>query len=125
MKVPGTEPTKSHLTSSEVEIGMGIHNETGHTRLSPIPPLHKLVERLLSLIISTSDPERSFLPFKNDGSDEIVLLVNNLGGLSELELGAIAGEAVKQLDGRMKIHRVLVGTFMVHALLYFPTRWFS
>ena len=92
---------------------MGIHNEPGHTRLSPIPPLNKLVDHLLELIMSTSDQERSFLPFKNDGSDEVVLLVNNLGGLSELELGNIAGETVKLLENKAKVLRVLVGSFMV------------
>ncbi|THH05051.1 hypothetical protein EW145_g5078 [Phellinidium pouzarii] len=110
--VPGTEPSKSHLSSSEVEIGMGIHNEPGHKRLSPIPTLESLLTQLLDLIMSTGDPERSFLPFMNNGSDEVVLMVNNLGGLSELELGGIAGEAVRILRERAKIHRVLVGTFM-------------
>ena len=113
-QVPGTEAAKSHLSATEVEIGMGIHNEPGHTRLSPVPPLSNLVDHLLDLITSTSDTERSFLPFKNDGSDEVVLMVNNLGGLSELELGAIAGETVKILESKVKVLRVLVGSFMVN-----------
>jgi len=61
------------------------------------------------------DPERSFLPFAASGSgnDEVVLLVNNLGGLSELEMGGIAREAVNQLRVRsIKIHRLVVGSFM-------------
>ncbi|EJD07701.1 dihydroxyacetone kinase [Fomitiporia mediterranea MF3/22] len=110
--VPGTEAAKSHLSATEVEIGMGIHNEPGHTRLSPVPPLNKLIVQLLDLIMSTSDNERSFLPFRNDGSDEVVLMVNNLGGLSELEMSGIANEAVQVLGGRAKIERVLVGSFM-------------
>lgn len=92
---------------------MGIHNESGFTRLSPIPPLHSLIAQLFELLTSTSDPDRSFVPFKNDGSDEVVLLVNNLGGLSELELSGVAGEAVQQLEGKAKVHKVLVGSFMV------------
>ena len=115
-QVPGTEAAKSHLSANEVEIGMGIHNEPGHTRLSPIPPLNTLVSQLLELIMSTTDEDRSFLPFKNDGSDEVILMVNNLGGLSELEMSGIAGETVKILGGRAKIHRVLVGSFMVSML---------
>jgi len=98
---------------------MGIHNEPGHARISPIPPLPVLVGQLLEFIMNTSDPERSFLPFLNDGSDEVVLVVNNLGGLSELELGGIASLVVHQLSSKVKkIHRVLVGTFMVR-----PTRF--
>ncbi|KAH8108337.1 dihydroxyacetone kinase [Phellopilus nigrolimitatus] len=110
--VPGTEPSNSHLSSSEVEIGMGIHNEPGHARISPVPPLSTLIAQLVDLLSSSSDPERSFLPLVSDGSDEVVLMVNNLGGLSELELGAIAGEAVSVLQKKVKIHRVLTGSFM-------------
>ena len=95
---------------------MGIHNEPGHAHVSPIPPLDQLVTSLLDLITSTMDPERSFLPFgaPGSGNDEVVLLVNNLGGLSELEMGGIAREAVNQLSGRaIKVQRMLVGSFMV------------
>lgn len=91
---------------------MGIHNESGHKRVSPIPPLSELLPQLLDLLTSTSDPERSFVPFK--GKDNVVLLVNNLGALSELELGAITGAARKALDARgFTTCRVLAGSFMV------------
>lgn len=43
----------------------------------------------------------------------VVLMVNNLGGLSFLELGIIADAAVRSLENRgVKIARALVGTFM-------------
>ena len=93
---------------------MGIHNEPGHSRVSPIPPLRDLVSQLLDFIIRTDDAERSFLPFKHDGNDRVVLMVNNLGGVSELELAGIVGEAVEVLGERnINILRVLAGTFMV------------
>ncbi|RDB15774.1 Dihydroxyacetone kinase 1 [Hypsizygus marmoreus] len=112
--VPGTAPSASHLQASEIEIGMGIHNESGHQRLSPTPPLHELVPLLLNLLISTSDSERSFLPFQGgNGKDEVVLLVNNLGGVSELELGAIVGEVRGALQKKgIVVHRALSGSFM-------------
>ncbi|KLO12713.1 dihydroxyacetone kinase [Schizopora paradoxa] len=109
--VPGTERSKSHLSAEEVEIGMGIHNEPGHSRIA-LPSLSELTAQLLNLITNTSDPERSFVPFKNDGSDEVVLVVNNLGGLSELEIGGIVKSSTSYLASKMKIHRVLVGSFM-------------
>lgn len=94
---------------------MGIHNENGNRRLSPIPPLHELVTQLLELLTSTSDPERSFLPFQ--GKDEVVLLVNNLGGISELELGGIVGEVHSALKAKgFIIHRILAGSFMVSTI---------
>lgn len=91
---------------------MGIHNESGHQRL-PAPTLNELVPALLELLTSTTDPERSFVPFQGKG-DRVVLLINNLGGLSELELGGITNQVRKDLEGRgIKIERVLAGTFMV------------
>lgn len=93
---------------------LGIHNEPGFSRLRPTPPLNELLPTLLHYITSTSDSERSFLPFLHDGEDEVVLLVNNLGGVSTLEMGCIAGEAVKALRKEgIKVARMLVGTFMV------------
>jgi dihydroxyacetone kinase len=76
---------------SQVNQGMGIHNEPGHRRLRPFRSLDNVVEEMMELITSTSDTERSFLTFKGEGLDEVVLLVNNLGGTSDLEMGAVAG----------------------------------
>lgn len=70
---------------------MGIHNEPGTAKLS-LPKTADLVNEMLSKIVDTTDKDRSFVPFKNDGSDEVVLLVNNLGSISELELGGIVHE---------------------------------
>ncbi|KAI0047127.1 dihydroxyacetone kinase 1 [Auriscalpium vulgare] len=110
--VPGTASGEGHLKNTEIEIGMGIHNEPGAQRVSPVPSLHELVAQLLDLLLSTTDSERSFLPV-NGQDDEVVLLVNNLGGLSELELGGIVREVEKSLGGRsIRVQRVLAGTFM-------------
>ncbi|KAJ7574397.1 dihydroxyacetone kinase [Mycena floridula] len=109
--VPGTAAAESHLSASEIEIGMGIHNESGHRRVSPAPPLSELIPQLLELVTSTTDPERSFLPFQ--GNDSVVLMVNNLGGVSELEMGAIVAETQRALESRgISVKRVLAGAFM-------------
>lgn len=64
------------------------------------------------MLTSTSDPERSFLPFR--GHDEVVLLVNNLGGVSELEIGGVVQEVHKALLAKgIAVRRLLSGTFMV------------
>lgn len=94
---------------------MGIHNESGNRRLSPNPPLKELIPHLLDLLMSTSDHERSFLPFQNqNGKDEVVVMINNLGGVSELELGAISNEVYTTLHARgVLVLRIFSGTFMV------------
>jgi len=111
--VPGTIVGEAHLGSSEIEIGMGIHNEAGVQRVSPVPPLNALIQTLLDLLLSQNDPERGFLPTQGPGKDNVVLLVNNLGGVSELELGGIVREAITALLARgVAVLRVISGTFM-------------
>ena len=55
---------------------------------------------MLKLILDKNDPERSFVPF--DPSDSVVLLVNNMGGMSTLEMYAAVDETLLQL-GRCRI----------------------
>ncbi|KAI0820335.1 dihydroxyacetone kinase [Trametes gibbosa] len=111
--VPGTAAGPSHLGPAEIEIGMGIHNEPGNRRVSPVPALKDLLPQLVDFLTVTTDPERSFIPFKNDGTDRVVLLVNNLGGVSELELPGVVAEARRVLEAKgVKVERVLAGTFM-------------
>jgi len=120
--VPGTAIGEGNLGADEVEIGLGIHNESGNRRISPVPPLSELTPQILDLITSTTDRERSFVPFKHDGKDEVVLFVNNLGGLSELELGGVVGAVSTELANRkINIARVLSGAFVV-AIHLFPHR---
>ena len=110
--VPGRAPpnpkSKDTLGAKEVEVGMGIHNEPGSGRAELELP--ELVSTMLSQLLDKNDSDRAFL---NINSNEIVLLVNNLGGVSVLELGGITAEVVKQLD-KWGIHpvRTLSGTYM-------------
>ncbi len=98
------------LAPGEVEIGMGIHNEPGSARERQ-PGLAALVGRMLGQMLDRTDVDRAFL---NVNSNEVVLLVNNLGGVSPLELGGITAEVVGQLGSHWGIHpvRVLAGTYM-------------
>lgn len=92
---------------------MGIHNEPG-LNIIPLTTSASLVSDMLALLTSTTDEDRSFVPFANDGSDEVVLMVNNLGSMSELELAGILGAAVEQLGKKgYKVRRVMSGSFMV------------
>ncbi|KAH0170529.1 dihydroxyacetone kinase, partial [Aureobasidium melanogenum] len=111
--VPGrkvTEAGEDELTFDEVEIGMGIHNEAGSERTKADLP--SLVEQMLAHMLDEEDKERGFL--KVSSEDETVVLINNLGGVSVLEMGGIATEVLDQLKKYYNIRpvRVLVGTFM-------------
>jgi dihydroxyacetone kinase len=67
---------------------------------------------MLAQLLDTSDKDRNYLSISK--SDKIVLLVNNLGGVSPLELGGITTEVHAQLLSEYGIEpvRVLSGTFM-------------
>ncbi|KAF2122916.1 Dak1 domain-containing protein [Lophiotrema nucula] len=111
--VPGrsvVETGQDELKDNEVEIGMGIHNEDGSER--KVTDLPGLVSTMLKHCLDTSDKDRSFSDISS--SDDVVLLVNNLGGVSALELGGITNEVVEQLmkDYKIKPVRILAGTYM-------------
>ncbi|KAK9342346.1 dihydroxyacetone kinase [Lipomyces starkeyi] len=86
------------LAVDELEIGMGIHNETGVTKISPIPTANELVGTLLKYLLSGNDKERSYVSFEKS-----VLLINNLGGMSVLEITAISQIVEQQLRGKYGI----------------------
>nr|KAF6468226.1 triokinase and FMN cyclase [Rousettus aegyptiacus] len=105
--VPGSRPT-FELAADEVELGLGIHGEAGVRRIK-IATADKIVTLMLDHMTNSSNV--SHVPVKAGSS--VVLMVNNLGGLSFLELGIIADAAVRSLEGRgVKIARSFVGTFM-------------
>ncbi|KAF8854710.1 dihydroxyacetone kinase [Acephala macrosclerotiorum] len=101
--------SEENLSAEEVEIGMGIHNEAGSGRAKVDLP--ELVKRMLAQMLDSKDEDRAFL---NVNSNEVVLMINNLGGVSVLELGGITAEVVSQLEKTYNIKpvRILAGTYM-------------
>ena len=109
--VPGHAPAA--IDESEVggvEIGMGIHNEPGSEQSTSDLP--GVVKTMLKYMLDPNDEDRGFLDVSS--SDQTVLLVNNLGGVSLLEMGGITNEVVEQLVLLYGIQpvRILSGTFM-------------
>lgn len=109
--VPGRAVSADELdTNEEIEIGMGIHNEEGFGRVKT--DLSGLIGTMLKQLLDQSDKDRAFIDIQK--GEDVVLLVNNLGGLSVLELGAAANEAVSQLGQTYGLSpkRVMAGTYM-------------
>ncbi|XP_012863269.2 triokinase/FMN cyclase [Echinops telfairi] len=105
--VPGSKPT-FELSTGEVELGLGIHGEAGVRRIK-MATADEVVKLMLDHMTNPSNA--SHVPVQSGSS--VVLVVNNLGGLSFLELGIVADAAVRTLEARgVKIARALVGTFM-------------
>ncbi|NXQ35353.1 TKFC cyclase, partial [Alaudala cheleensis] len=105
--IPGCKPS-FQLAEDEMELGLGIHGEAGVRRMKLLPA-DKAVETMLNHM---TDPSSASHLSLTPGSS-VVLVVNNLGGLSCLELGIVAGAAVRCLENRgIRIARALMGSFM-------------
>ncbi|RDA91584.1 hypothetical protein CP533_5971 [Ophiocordyceps camponoti-saundersi (nom. inval.)] len=99
------------LAEDEVEIGTGPHNEPGFKKLSPVPEPADLVRQLLRHMLDEKDEDRAYVRFAP--GDETVLVVNNFGGMSPLEMGALIDEVLQQLTREWKMEepaRVYAGT---------------
>lgn len=91
-----------------IEVGMGIHNEPGCEKIEADLP--GLVKIMLAQLLDQNDKDRAYV--KVEKSDETVLLINNFGGVSNLELGAIINEVTIQLEKNYSIKpkRIIQGT---------------
>ncbi|KAJ5528908.1 hypothetical protein N7527_002301 [Penicillium freii] len=108
--VPGRGLPEDTIPHGEVEVGMGIHNEPGSHRVKF--DLVELVEGMLLQLLDHNDPDRCYVTRKPE--DQFVLLINNLGGVSPLELAGITDEVYRQLqrDYQVNMVRVIQGTFL-------------
>ncbi len=91
-----------------VEVGMGIHNEPGCEKVKTDLP--GLIKIMLRQMLDQNDKDRAYVEIEK--TDETMLLVNNFGGVSNLELGAILNEVVVQLekDYGLRPKRIVQGT---------------
>ncbi|EAW17532.1 putative dihydroxyacetone kinase (DakA) [Aspergillus fischeri NRRL 181] len=108
--IPGRGVPEDTIPDGEVEVGMGIHNEPGSHRMKFSLP--EVIKTMLLQMLDHNDPDRAFLTHQR--GDEFVLLINNLGGVSTLELSGITDEVYRQLtkDFSIKPVRIIQGTFL-------------
>ncbi|KAM4617884.1 triokinase/FMN cyclase isoform 1-T4 [Discoglossus pictus] len=105
--VPGSGPT-FHLAADELEIGLGIHGEAGVRREKMMPS-----DQLINIMIDHMTDPSSQSRVDISPGDSVILVVNNLGGLSCLELQIVADSAVRYLEEKgLQIERAMVGSFM-------------
>ena len=92
-----------------IELGMGIHNEPGCEKLKTDLP--GLIKTMLAQLLDPSDTDRAYVEINK--TEDILLLVNNFGGVSNLELGAVVTEITAQLERGygLKPKRILAGTY--------------
>lgn len=105
--LPGTVPAVGKpnfvLGDDEIELGLGIHGEPGVKRMA-LAPSDELVEMLVNAICAVGEPK---------SGERAVLLINNLGATTVMELAIVARHALSVLDRRgIRIERSYAGTFM-------------
>jgi triose/dihydroxyacetone kinase / FAD-AMP lyase (cyclizing) len=102
--------SEEQIPQGEIEVGMGIHNEPGSHRVSASLP--ELIKIVLAHMLDHNDSDRAFVPISK--SDKVVLFINNLGGVSMLELAGITAEVTLQLrkDYNLDPVRTISGTFL-------------
>lgn len=101
--VPGSDAPSFDLPDGRMAFGVGIHGE----RARDEPPVAKAEEIVTDLLAK-------ILPGTGLGSgDRALVVVNNLGAVTDLETGVLFAEAVKQLGERgIEVERSLVGRFV-------------
>jgi dihydroxyacetone kinase len=116
--VPGADTINDRLDEKTIEIGLGIHGEAG-MKQSPLLTADEMAREMIDKIqshgrVEERDGTKTVIPLFEKG-DEVVVLVNNLGGTSNFEMYILALSTVKLLESEdfgAKATRVLVGSFM-------------
>mmetsp|Transcript_11599 Transcript_11599/g.22497 ORF Transcript_11599/g.22497 Transcript_11599/m.22497 type:complete len:383 (+) Transcript_11599:1-1149(+) len=95
-----------------MEVGLGIHGEAG-MRQCPLMSCDDIAKEMLATIQNYGkEVDGEIKPLYGLG-DELLVLVNNLGGTSNFEMSLLARSLVTQLEGDgCKASRLLVGSFM-------------
>ena len=108
--VPGRGKMEGLMPVGDIEVGMGIHNEPGSQTVRA--DAQELIKIMLAQLLDEGDTDRRYVDIKK--GDEVVLFVNNLGGVSMLEIGGMVAELVKQLQESYGLTpvRVIAGTFL-------------
>ncbi|THY24054.1 Dak1-domain-containing protein [Aureobasidium pullulans] len=97
--IPGRTHHES-LPANTLSVAQGIHNEAGlHEK--EIPPPDELIQELLRYLLDENDKDRAFVKFTPE--DEVALLINNFGGLSNLELEALTSLTISHLKSDWNI----------------------
>eukprot|EP00550_Attheya_septentrionalis_P006182 CAMPEP_0198295212 /NCGR_PEP_ID=MMETSP1449-20131203/26510_1 /TAXON_ID=420275 /ORGANISM="Attheya septentrionalis, Strain CCMP2084" /LENGTH=620 /DNA_ID=CAMNT_0043995443 /DNA_START=42 /DNA_END=1904 /DNA_ORIENTATION=+ len=115
--IPGST-TASFLQAGFMEMGMGIHGESG-MRQAPMASSRAIASEMLEAIQSygtLGEDGVTVKPLLKKG-DHVALLVNNLGGTSNFELSILARDVVTQLQDTsskygVKVSRLYVGSYM-------------
>lgn len=116
----GQIPT-NRITSDAIEVGIGIHGESGiQHKVDASCHLAEFTSNLaFDMLHLGKNTNANGVDYNNERKmsyhkgDSIILLVNNLGGCSELEMAIITNSIMSKLTSEgFNVCRIMVGTFL-------------
>lgn len=111
--LPGASEVNDRLGDGKMEVGLGIHGEAG-IRQCYIMCADDIAKEMLQTIQNFGyGPDYKSIKHLKEG-DQVAILVNNLGGLSNFEMAILTRSLVNYLENDMKcvVRRVYAGSFM-------------
>ncbi|MFP4330431.1 MAG: dihydroxyacetone kinase subunit DhaK [Spirochaetaceae bacterium] len=101
--VPSAGKPTFDLGADEIEVGIGIHGEPGRERMK-LKSAKQIVEMMAEAVVSD-------IPFKS--GDEVIVMVNGMGGTPLIELYLLYNELAQFAKGKgLKLSRNLVGNYI-------------
>ena len=94
--LPGRAQPSFTLEAGEMVLGLGIHGEAGVRRM-PVSTAETAVRAMLDHMTHPESATRMELA----PGDRVVVMVNNLGSVTNLEMGILTKEVISQVTGRM------------------------
>lgn len=106
--LPGASAPLFTVPAGQLELGLGVHGEAGAATIPAGSP-REVVAAMLAHLTRQDSTTRLDL----QSGDEVAVMVNNLGCITNLEMGNITKEIVSQLKARgVKPVRVYPGSYM-------------
>ncbi|QDZ21175.1 dihydroxyacetone kinase [Chloropicon primus] len=105
--IPG-QPASGRLGPTEMEVGLGIHGEPGREK-RPVASGRDVARAMCDAVAKPGSNEY----FEAPVGEEVVLLVNNLGATTPIEMTMLAGHCLDHCRGGLglRVSRLLVGPF--------------
>lgn len=106
--LPGNDKILFNLEDDVYSLGLGIHGEMGAFK-EKLSPAKDIVATIFDHMTSKKNPVGIDI-----NNSRLAVIVNNLGGLSNIELTVFANEVLKFLIqiSNVEIKRVYIGSFM-------------
>lgn len=101
--VPAVGKPSFEIGEDEMEVGLGIHGEPG-THKDKVSSADEIADHLLEKILNDIEINEN---------EEVVVMINGLGGTPLMELYIVNREVSKKLNKKgIKVYKTLVGNFM-------------